>query len=93
MDFLWVLLSTLIYTSELILCSIIWSVVCYMAHVIFIHLRNLCKMSIFCAFSGSNFALKGNDKIRIIFAVAIVNFEVVGFAPKQKYTGWTVSMK
>ena len=64
-----------------------------MAHVIFIHLRNLCKMSIFCAFSGSNFALKGNDKIRIIFAVAIVNFEVVGFAPKQKYTGWTVSMK
>ena len=27
------------------------------------------------------------------FAVLVANFEFAGFAPKQKYTGWTVSME
>ena len=26
-------------------------------------------------------------------AVLVANFEFAGFAPKQKYTGWTVSME
>ena len=27
------------------------------------------------------------------FAVLVANFEFAGFAPKQKYTDWTVSME
>jgi len=28
-----------------------------------------------------------------LFAVLVANFEFAGFAPKQKYTDWTVSME
>ena len=49
-------------------------------------------LSIFLAFSGS-FTVK-NDNIHIFFfAVLVANFEIAGFPPKQKYTGWTVSME
>ena len=52
------------------------------------------KKSIFLAFSGS-FAVK-NDNICNFFAVlvsnkVVSNYEFAGFAPKQKYTAWTVS--
>ena len=29
----------------------------------------------------------------VFFAVLVANFEIAGFAPKQKYTGWTVSLE
>ena len=29
----------------------------------------------------------------LFFAVLVANFEFAGFAPKQKYTDWTVSME
>ena len=33
-----------------------------------------------------------NDNIHsFVFAVLVANFEFVSFAPKQKYTAWTVS--
>ena len=35
-----------------------------------------------------------NDNIHIFFfAVLVAKFEFAGFAPKQKYTAWTVSME
>ena len=34
-----------------------------------------------------------NNNIHIFFAVLVANFEFAGFAPKQKYTAWTVSME
>ena len=35
-----------------------------------------------------------NDNIHsFFFAVLVANFEFAGFAPKQKYTGWTVSVE
>ena len=35
-----------------------------------------------------------NDNIHIFFfAVLVANFEFASFTPKQKYTGWTVSME
>ena len=34
-----------------------------------------------------------NNYIHIFFAVLVANFEFAGFAPKQKYTAWTVSMQ
>ena len=34
-----------------------------------------------------------NNNIHSFFAVLVANFEFAGFAPKQKYTAWTVSMK
>ena len=34
-----------------------------------------------------------NDNIHIFFAVLVANFEFAGFAPKQKYTAWTVSVR
>ena len=52
------------------------------------------KKSIFLAFSGS-FAVK-NDNIHIFFcffAVLVANFKFAGFAPKQKNTGWAISME
>ena len=60
--------------------------------VFFLHLWNLSKnLAIFLAFSGS-LAMK-NNYIHIFFAVLVANFEFSGFAPKQKYTAWTVSME
>ena len=56
---------------------------------------NLFSFSIFLASSGS-FTVK-NDNIHrfffFFFALLVANFEFAGFAPKQKYTGWTVSME
>ena len=50
----------------------------------------LFSFSIFLASSGS-FTVK-NDNIHIFFfAVLVANYELVGLAPKQKYTAWTVS--
>ena len=34
-----------------------------------------------------------NDNIHSFFRCLVANFEFAGFAPKQKYTGWTVSME
>ena len=34
-----------------------------------------------------------NNNIHIIFAVLVANFELAGFASKQKYTASTVSME
>ena len=57
-----------------------------------IHLWNFGKISIFLAFSGS-FNVK-NDNIHTFFLLFwFANFEFAGFAPKQKYTDWTVSME
>ena len=59
--------------------------------VFFTQFRNLCKISIFWAFSGS-FAVK-NDIIHLFFAVLVANFEFDGMAPQQKYMAWTVSIE
>ena len=49
-------------------------------------------MSIFLASAGS-FNVK-NDKFHtFFFAVLVANVEFAGFAPKQKYMDWTVSME
>ena len=50
-----------------------------------------CYLSIFLVSSGS-FTVK-SDNIQFFFAVLVANFEFAGFAPKQKYTGWTFSME
>ena len=47
-------------------------------------------LSIFLASSGS-FTVKNDNIHSFFFAVWVANFEFAGFAPKQKYTGWTVS--
>ena len=49
------------------------------------------KISIFLASSGS-FNVK-NDNIHTFFAVLVANFEFAGFASKQKYVDWTVSIE
>ena len=51
------------------------------------------KISIFLASSGS-FTVK-NDNVHsfFFFAVLVANFEFASFAPKQKYTGLTISME
>ena len=49
-------------------------------------------LSIFLASSGS-FTVKNDNIHSFFFAVLVANFEFAGFAPKQKYTGWTVSME
>ena len=53
--------------------------------VFFTHLWNL-------AFSGS-FAVKNDNIHSFFFAVLVANFEFAGFAAKQKYEGWTVSVE
>jgi len=60
--------------------------------VFFIHLRNFGKISIFLASAGS-FNVKNDNFHTFFFAVLVANFEFAGFAPKQKYTDWTVSME
>ena len=60
--------------------------------VFFIHLWNFEKISIFLASSGS-FTMKNGNIQFFFFADLVANFEFAGFAPKQKYTGWTVSME
>ena len=57
---------------------------------IYAKLRIAHIMLIFLASSGS-FTVK-NDNIHNFFRL-VANFEFAGFAPKQKYTGWTVSME
>ena len=64
-----------------------WSIVWHIMQIL-IHPRNLGKISIFVDFYGS-FAVK-NDNIHIFF---VANFEFAGFAPKQKYKVWTVTME
>ena len=34
-----------------------------------------------------------NGNVHIFFAALVANFEFAGFALKQKYTAWTVSME
>ena len=42
------------------------------------------------SFSGS-FIVKNENIHSFFFAVLVANYEFAGFAPKQKYTAWTVS--
>ena len=49
-------------------------------------------MSIFLASVGS-FNAKNDNFHTFFFAVLVANFEFAGFAPKQRYTDWTVSME
>ena len=60
---------------------------------IFLVTKYRSSQSIFLASSGS-FTVE-NDNIHGFFfsAVLVANFEFAGFAPKQKYTGWTLSME
>ena len=37
--------------------------------------------------------MKKKQYSHFFFAVLVANFEFAGFAPKQKYTAWTVSME
>ena len=56
-----------------------------------IYLWNFGKFTFFL-FSSDSFNVK-NDIIHTFFAVLVANFEFAGFAPKQKYTDWTISME
>ena len=47
-------------------------------------------LSIFLASSGS-FTVKNVNIHSFFFAVLVANYEFASFAPKQKYTAWTVS--
>ena len=49
-------------------------------------------MSNFLA-SSVSFNVKNDDVHTFFFAVLVAKVEFVGFAPKQKYTDWTVSME
>ena len=49
-------------------------------------------ISIFLASAGS-FNVKNDNFHPFFFAVLVANFEFAGFAPKQRYTDWTVSME
>ena len=60
--------------------------------VFFIHLLNVRKISILLASSGS-FTVKNDSIHSLFFPVLVANVEFAGFAPKGKYTGWTVSME
>ena len=44
------------------------------------------------AFVGT-FNVKNDNFHTFFFAVLVANVEFAGFAPKQKYTDWTVSME
>ena len=55
-----------------------------------IYLWNFGKISIFLA-SSDSFNVK-NDIIHTCFSL-VANFEFAGFAPKQNYVDWTVSME
>ena len=59
-------------------------------HFRWLALKNFGKISIFLA-SSDSFNVK-NDIIHFFFAVLVANFGFAGFAPKQKYTDWTVSI-
>lgn len=59
--------------------------------VFFINLRNLGKFSIVSAFCSS-FAEKEKMSMFSLFCGLIANFEYAGFAQKNKYTAWTVSI-
>ena len=50
------------------------------------------KISVFLASAGT-FNVKNNNFHTFFFAVLGSNVEFAGFAPKQKYTDWTVSME
>ena len=50
------------------------------------------SLSIFLASSGS-FTVKNDNIHSFFFTVLVANFEFAGFSPKEKYTGWTVSME
>ena len=50
------------------------------------------EISIFLA-SSSSFNVKNDNIHSFFFAVLVANFEVAGFAPKQKYTDWIVSVE
>ena len=52
----------------------------------------MAKISIFLA-SSDSFDVKTDIIHTFFFAVLVANFEFAGFAPKQKYTDWTVSME
>ena len=54
--------------------------------------ENFGKISIFLASAGS-FNVKNDNFHTFFFAVLVANVEFAGFAPKQKYTDWTVSME
>ena len=60
--------------------------------VFFIYLWNFGKISIFLASAGS-FNVKNDNFHSFFFAVLVANVEFASFAPKQKYTDWTVPMK
>ena len=49
-------------------------------------------MSIFLASAGS-FNVKNDNFRTFFFAVLVANVEFASFAPKQKYTDWTISME
>ena len=72
----------------------VWTVIklTWRMFVFFIHLWNLGKISIFQGSSGS-FTVKNDNIHSFFFALLVANFEFAGFAPKRKYTGWTVSME
>ena len=57
----------------------------------------LFSFSIFLSFnllaSSGSFTVKNDNIHSFFFAVLVANFEFAGFAPKQKYMGWTVSME
>ena len=57
-----------------------------------IYLWNFGKISIFL-FSSDSFNVKNVIIHTFYFAVLVANFEFAGFAPKQKYRDWTVSME
>ena len=43
--------------------------------------------------SAGTFNVKNDNFHTFFFAVLVANVEFAGFAPKQKYTDWTVSME
>ena len=50
------------------------------------------RKKFFLASAGS-FNVKDDNFHTFFFAVLVANVEFAGFAPKQKYTDWTVSME
>ena len=50
------------------------------------------KNSIFLASAGS-FNVKNDNFHTFFFAALVANVEFAGFAPKQKYKDWTVTME
>ena len=60
--------------------------------IYFIHAGNFGNISIFSA-SSASFTVKNDNIHNCFFAVLVANFKFAGFTPKQKYTGWIVSME